>query len=83
MWPIFALFLLVRRAWCDINQCDPGPSLVHLATLTAYDYTLITMSISWRRASQTASLNKKPIFLHVVSTPWQRTVGTKYGGGVR
>ena len=23
MWPIFALFLLVRCAWCDINQCDP------------------------------------------------------------
>lgn len=23
MWPIFTLFLLVRCAWCEINQCDP------------------------------------------------------------
>ena len=52
------------------------PSLVYLETLTAYDYTPITMSTSGRRASQTASLNKKSTVLPVVSTPCQSTVGT-------
>ena len=65
-----------------VTSISVTPALVHLAPLTAYGYTLITMNTSGRRASQTATLNKKPTILHVVSTPWQRTVGTKYGGGV-
>ena len=80
MWPIFTLFLLVRCAWCDTNQCDPFTgSSGTTDCIRLYSYN---NEYQWVTCLKTATLNKKPTILQVVSTPWQRTVGAKYGGGV-